>query len=357
MMFENLVSAFIFASLNSIGIWHSVPYTGINPSNSFFWRGLGSLEIAWSIHELRKAHPFIFPHDDAISEYDLLLKLALDAQQYENARLALEQSAEAASLQLNIPEVTASMFDPNAIAIPSPVHLNESAANELRYEELQQPNPAQTNGLSFYVLATLFLITLLLQLMAFVKLGRIQSDTEDLKNNCYDLIKGVLEQFGALMIQIQHFRKENEQVRPVFVHLAEEIRNASEDLQRCFLHLVGTMEDKYTSGMIDLDTKLEEVSQQHQGLLKNTQNFPQIPRQLAWLNILMSKTMYNDVPDELRAEQPIMDLNESLTTGQTNPASKCKTAENAIGVITSNRALGLGNGEEGSVRRNAQGLA
>ncbi|OQE46175.1 hypothetical protein PENCOP_c001G06114 [Penicillium coprophilum] len=314
MIFEKLVSGVIFA-------------------------GLSSIEIAYSIHELRKAHPFIFPHDDAISEYDLFLNLSLDAQQYENARLALEQSAEAASLQFNIPEVTASTFDPNAIAIPNSAHLTETSANELHYEELQQPNPVQTNGLSFYVIATLFLITLLLQLMAFMKLARIRSDTEDLKINCYGLMKGVLEQFGALMIQIQYFRKENEQVRPVFVHLAEEIRNASEDLQRCFLHLVGTMEGKYTSGMIDLDTKLEKI-----------------PRQLAWLNILMSKTMYNDVPDELRAEQPIIDLNESLTTSQINPASRCKTAENVIGVFTSNRAVGLGNGEEGSVRRNAQGL-
>ncbi|KAJ5514546.1 hypothetical protein N7463_004098 [Penicillium fimorum] len=312
-MFDPLVPGIIFASLSSIGLWHSIPLTGVTPSNSFFWRSLSSLELAYSIHELRKVHPLLFPHDDATSEYDLLLQLSLDAQQYEYARLALEQSAEAALLQINIPGVTASMFNPSATAMPKSVYLKDGSAAELRYEELQQSNPDQNTTLYFTIMTMLVLITLMFQIMGFLTASNTKEDVEFLKYNCFGRMKSVQEQFAILMLEIQRFRRENEQVRPVFVHLAESIRNASDDLQRCLLHIVGTMENKYTSGMIDLDAKLEKVSEQHQGLMRNTESFPHIPRQLAWLNILLAKTMYPDteLPDELRADQPDFDLNIS----------------------------------------------
>ncbi|KAJ5834600.1 hypothetical protein N7447_000626 [Penicillium robsamsonii] len=310
-MFDQLVPGIIFVGLSSIGLWHSIPLTGVTPSNSFFWRSLSSLEIAYSIHELRKVHPLVFPHDDATSAYDLLQQLSLHAQQYENARLALEQSAEAASLQINIPGVTASMFDPSSTAMPKSVYVNDGSATELRSEELQQSNPDQNNTLYFTIVTALVLITLMFQIMGFVTASNIKYDIEHLKYNCFGRMRAVQEQFGILMLEIQQFRRENEQVRPVFVHLAESIRNASDDLQHCLLHLVGMMENKYTSGIIDLDAKLEKVSEQHQGLMKNTESFPHIPRQLAWLNILLAKTMYPDteLPDELRVEQPDFDLN------------------------------------------------
>ncbi|KAJ5384989.1 hypothetical protein N7517_002900 [Penicillium concentricum] len=315
MMFDQLMPGIIFAGLSSIGLWHSIPLTGVTPSNSFFWRSLSSLEIAYSIHELRKVHPLVFPHDDATSEYDLLLQLSLDAQQYENAKLALEQSAEAASLQINIPGVTASMFDPSATAMPNSVNLNDGSATKLRYEELQQSNPDQNSTLYFTIVTTLVLVTLALQIMGFVTASNIKYDIDYLRFNCFGRMKGVQEQFGILMLEIRQFRRENEQVRPVFVHLAQSIQNASDDLQHCLLHLVGTMENKYTSGMIDLDSKLEKVSEEHQGLMRNTESFPHIPRQLAWLNILLAKTMYpeTDIPDELRVDQPSFDLNPSPT--------------------------------------------
>ncbi|OQD66583.1 hypothetical protein PENPOL_c004G04690 [Penicillium polonicum] len=313
-MFDQLVLGAVFTGLSSIGIWHSIPLTGITPSNSFFWRSLNSFEIAYSIHSLRKIHPLVFTDDDAISEYDLLLHLSLDAQQYENARLALEYSANAVSLRTSNPGVTTTMLDLSATAMPTSLYLNDSSAPETSYQQLQQSHSAQNNTSYFTVMAILVFVILVMQIMGFGMTTNIKQHVEDLQYDYIDRMSCVQEQFGTLMIEIREFRRENEQVRPVFVHLAESITNSSADLQHCMLHLVGMMENKYTSGMIDIESKLDEVSQQHQTLMRNTESFPQIPRQLAWLNILMAKNMSSDIPEGL--DPPNIDLSKSPTPEQ-----------------------------------------
>ncbi|KAJ5615742.1 hypothetical protein N7537_000856 [Penicillium hordei] len=312
-MFDQLVLGAVFAGLSSIGIWHSIPLTGVTPSNSFFWRSLSSFEIAYTIHSLRKVHPLVFPDHDAISQYDLLLQLSLDAQQYENARLALQNSAEAVSLHIDNRGVTTTMLDLSAKAMPAPFYLNSSSATELSYQ-LQQSNSAQSNTLYFTVMAILILIILGIQIMGFGITGNIKQHVEDLQYDYINQMSGIQQQFGFLMSEIRDFRRENEQIRPVFVHLAESITNCSADLQHCMLHLVGLMESKYTSGMIDIESKLDEVSKQHQNLMRNTESFPQIPRQLAWLNILMAKNMSSDLPEGL--DPPDLDFSKSPTPEQ-----------------------------------------
>ncbi|KAJ5436051.1 hypothetical protein N7445_006936 [Penicillium cf. griseofulvum] len=332
MLLDQVVAGAVFAGLSSIGIWHSIPLTGVTPSNSFFWRSLSSLEIAYAVHELRKAHPFVFPHDDATSAHDLLLQLSIDAQQYENARLALEQSAEAASLHINIPGVTTSTFTPGATLIPDSVHLNSAPETELSYEELQQFNADSSDMLCFTIVASLMLVILTIQLMGFVSTGRIEHHVEDMRYDYFERMSRIQNQFSTLMLEIRQFRQENEQVRPVFVHLAQAIGNSSADLQHCLLHLVGVMEHKYTSGMIELDSKLDEVSRKHEDLMRNTESFPQIPRQLAWLNILLAKSMSPDIPNDLRANQPPFDLSMSPTPEQMSEASKYNAPEKPNGI-------------------------
>lgn len=355
-MFDQLVLGAIFAGLSSIGIWHSVPLTGVTPSNSFFWRSLSSLEIACSIHELRKVHPLVFPHDDAISEHDLLLQLSLDAQQYENARLALEHSAEAVSLHVNTPGVTATILLPSATAMPTSVYLNDVWANEHSYDELQQFHPAQNNTLYFAVMATLVLVILTVQIMGFGMTNNIKQHVEDLQYDYFDRMSGVQVQFDTLMIEIRQFRRENEQVRPVFVHLAEAITNSSADLQHCLLHIVGMMEDKYTSGMITIESKLDEVSQQHHDLMRNTENFPQIPRQLAWLNILMAKNMSNDLPEGVHMDQPDLDLSKSPSIEQINGAHHAAGQPNGISNFEGSPVLQNGKKRTSSVQWSGLGL-
>jgi hypothetical protein len=343
-MFDQLVLGAVFASLSSIGLWHSIPLTGINPSNSFFWRSLSSFEIVYSIHTLRQVHPFVFPNDDAISEHDLLLQLSVDAQQYENARLALQQSAEAVSLQVNIPGITVITLGPSATAMPSSVYLNDGSAAQRSYEELQQSIAAQDSTVYYTVMAVLVLAILTIQVIGFGMSYNIKNQVEDMQYDYFDRMGGVQEQFHTLMIEIREFRRENGQVRHVFVQLAESIRDSSADVQHCLLHLVGVMEDKYTSGMITMESKLDEVSQQHKTLMRNTESFPQIPRQLAWLNILMAKNLSDDLPDPgVHLEQPNLDLRKSKS-----PSTN--------GVSTSEGAMGLKNGKGGVVQYNGQGL-
>lgn len=310
-MFDQLVLGAIFTGLSSIGLWHSIPLTGVNPSNSFFWRTVSSFEIVYSIHNLRKIHPLIFPDHDAIPEHDLLLQFSLDAQQYENARLALENSAKVASLHIDNPGVTTPMLDLSATAMPASFYLNNTSATQLSHQQLQQPHLVETNTPYCTIMAMLVFVILTMQTMGFGIASNIKHNVEDLQYDYMNRMSAVQEQFRILMLEVRQLRRENEQVRPVFVHLAESITNSSAGLQHCLLHIVGVMESKYTSGMIDIESKLDEVSQQHQNLMKNTESFPQIPRQLAWLNILMAKNMSSDIPEGL--DPPDVDLSKSPT--------------------------------------------
>ncbi|KAG0159024.1 hypothetical protein Pdw03_4338 [Penicillium digitatum] len=336
-MLDQLVPGIIFASLSSIGIWHSIPLTGVTPSNSFFWRSLSSLEIAYSIHGLRQVHPFVFPYDDTISEYDLLLQLSLDAQHYENARLALEDSADALSLHYNTPGGITSMLVPGVLGatpMPASFYLNNGS-----YEEQQQLSSAQSNTLNFTVMTTLILAILTMQTIGFWMTNSIKQHVEDLHLQYDHIVRtsDMQAQFSILMIEIQKFRRENEQVRPVFVYLAEAITNSSADLQHCLLHVVGMMENKYTSGMIDIESKLDEI-----------------PRQLAWLNILMAKNISNSLPEGL--DQPNLDFSKSLTPEQMNRASNYNTAEQPNGIPNFEGGLGLKNEKGGSFKPNSQEL-
>ncbi|KAJ9490653.1 hypothetical protein VN97_g2610 [Penicillium thymicola] len=313
-MVDKLVLGAIFTGLNSIGLWHSIPFTGVTPSNSFFWRGLSSFEIVYSIHALRKLHPLVFPDYDKVSEHDLLLQLSLDAQQYENARLALQNSANAVPQHLHNTGATTTMLDLSATAMPASFYLNNGSATEPNHQQLQQFDSAQDNTVYLTFIAILIFVILGMQMMGFGVTKNTKQHVEDIH---YDYINGMgvmQEQFSILMLEIQQLRRQNEQVRPAFVHLAESITNSSADLQHCLLHIVGMMDNKYTSSMIGIESKLDEVGEQHLNLMKNTESFPQIPRQLAWLNILMAKSMSSDLPEGL--DTPNLDLSKSPTPEQ-----------------------------------------
>lgn len=335
-MYDQLVLGAVFTGLSSIGLWHSIPLTGVNPSNSFFWRSVSSFEIAYSIYNLRKIHPFVFPEDDAVPEHDLLLQLSLDAQQYENARLALENSAKAVSLHIDNLGVTMPMLDLSAPAMPVSFYLNDSSTTQLSHQQ-QQPHLVETNTPYFTVMAILIFIIVTVQIMGFGVMSNVKHNLEDLQYDYMNQMRNVQEQFRILMFEVREVRRENEQVRPVFVHLAESITNSSADLQHCLLHIVGMMENKYTSGMIDIESgmidiesKLDEVSHHHQNLMKNTESFPQIPRQLAWLNILMAKNLSSDLPEGL--DPPNLDLSKSPTPEQMNGRNNRNTAGKPDGI-------------------------
>ena len=238
-----------------------------------------------------------------------------------------------------------------ATPMPASFYLNNGS-----YEEQQQLSSAQSNTLNFTVMTTLILAILTMQTIGFWMTNSIKQHVEDLHLQYDHIVRtsDMQAQFSILMIEIQKFRRENEQVRPVFVYLAEAITNSSADLQHCLLHVVGMMENKYTSGMIDIESKLDEVSSQHKNLMRNTESFPQIPRQLAWLNILMAKNISNSLPEGL--DQPNLDFSKSLTPEQMNRASNYNTAEQPNGIPNFEGGLGLKNEKGGSFKPNSQEL-
>ncbi|CRL17124.1 unnamed protein product [Penicillium camemberti] len=332
-MYDQLVLGAVFTGLSSIGLWHSIPLTGVNPSNSFFWRSVSSFEIAYSIYNLRKIHPFVFPKDDAVPEHDLLLQLSLDAQQYENARLALENSAKAVSLHIDNPGVTMPMLDLSAPAMPVSFYLNDSSTTQLSHQQPQQPHLVETNTPYFTVMAILIFVIVTVQIMGFGVMSNVKHNLEDLQYDYMNQMRNVQEQFRILMFEVREIRRENEQVRPVFVHLAESITNSSADLQHCLLHIVGMMENKYTSGMIDIESKLDEI-----------------PRQLAWLNILMAKNLSSDLPEGLNP--PDLDLSKSPTPEQMNGRNNRNTAGKPDGIPKFVGDVGVEKGK--GVQRNGE---
>jgi hypothetical protein len=290
-MLEKLVLGAFFATLNGIGLYHPIPLTGITPTNKIWWRGLSSLEIVYSIHSLRKVHPYVFPEDDAVSDRDLFLQYSINLEEYEKARLALEKSIEAGSVYSNLPGVTSTSFLPSATAEPTYVYLDETSTIE-RYPQVESSQESsRSNTVFFITLVALLVINLMLQFFNYA----VAKDTNQYVE---DLQLPIRKQMMNMALEFQEFRRQNEEFRPIFYWLEETIRYCSSDLQRCLVHVVSMMEEKYTSSMIEIETKLDQVSQTHDNLVRNTETFPMIPKQLAWLNILVAKTTENAGPED-----------------------------------------------------------
>ncbi|KAJ5468209.1 hypothetical protein N7475_005961 [Penicillium sp. IBT 31633x] len=336
-MFEKLVLGAFFASLNTIGIWRSIPLTGISPSNTIWWRGLNSLEIAWSIHELRKIHPFMFTNNDATSKVDLLLQYSINVEQYEDARLALERSLEASSLYIDVPGATATDYMPSDTAAPTSFYLGDGSDAEYNYEKQQQQqqwsdSAPQNNTFLCTLVIALFLVLVLMLIMGLVTASNIGTRVEDLHYHYFKEMDAIQRELMRLLSGFQHFQEEFDEVRPVIDFLAESLNYCASDLQRCLVHVVGMMEEKYTSSMCEIESKLDEVSLQHQSLIRNTENFPQIPKQLAWLNILVAKTMSPDLPEDPHMADSGLNLDviSSGTQKQTTDKSDVAAKTNAI---------------------------
>ncbi|KAJ5773427.1 hypothetical protein N7457_008323 [Penicillium paradoxum] len=321
-MFNSLAVA-IFAGLNTIGLWHSVPLTGINPYNTIWLRGLSSFEVAYSIVKLREIHPYIFSENDEISEKDLLLKYSIDLEQYEKAKLALEHSAEAAFLPIDASGAPTTDPTSNASVASDSLYLDDNTAVEHVYEGLQSSNtaPPEDAGWSSLMGAFIFAIVVM-QGIGLTMLMKVKSDVDEIHSYYSRQMEAMYKQLHGFMGQVYKLRKEFERSQPIIDYLADSFRDCSSDLQRCLVHVVGMMEEKYSSSMIDIESKLEEVSKYQKSLIQNTETFPQIPKQLAWLNILVAKTMSNDIPEELNLTKPKVDLGQRPSSLQKNGPSK-----------------------------------
>ncbi|KAJ5130399.1 uncharacterized protein N7515_006438 [Penicillium bovifimosum] len=296
-MLDKFVLGAFFATLNGIGLYQSIPLTGITPTNKVWWRSLSSLEIVWSIHSLRKVHPYVFPEDDAVSNRDVFLQYSTSLEEYENARLALERSIEAGSEYSNIPGVTSATLSPSPTAEPTYIYVDEHSTME-RYPQVESYQESLTNMFFFVMLMALLVFNLMMQFFNYATAKSTNQYVEDLHFGIHKQMMNIGLGLGDLQRQIDEFR-------PVIIWLEHTIRSCTTDMQRCLVHVMGVMEEKYNSSMVvieskldqvsetqeSLRSKLDEVSETHERLMKNTEKIDQIPKQLAWLNLLIAKTM------------------------------------------------------------------
>lgn len=327
-MLNTFITGAVFAGLNTIGLWYSVPLTGINPSSSIWWRGFNSFEIAYSIHKLREIHPFIFPNNDTVSNEDLLLQYSVDQEQYEIAKMALERSAQAASMNNSLPGATMTDTVPSATAIPTFLYLEQDSTGKHGYAQPYTSAPADDGTFGSRFMVLFCIISLAIQ----VKIFDMVHDTKKQANQTHRQVEkmwAIQGQFEHLLNEIHILQKEFEWIRPTFKFLGESFEICSSDLQRCLVHVVGMMEEKYTSSMINIESKLEEVdskmaevSTQHKTVIHNTKDFNQIPRQLCWLNILLGKDKREGMPEELEIVTPNTDPYACPSTMQRKGASR-----------------------------------
>ncbi|KAJ5582509.1 hypothetical protein N7535_001129 [Penicillium sp. DV-2018c] len=321
-MLEKLVLGAFFATLNGIGLYHPIPLTGINPSNNIWWRGLSSLEIVYSIHGLRKVHHHVFPKDDATSDRDLYLQYSVRLDEYENARLALERTIDPGPDCSNLPGVTSTCLLPSPTAQPTYIYLDEySPRARERYEQIKSYQESSSNPFFSLLLVLLPSMILVFQLLQY---WETRETREFLQATQYPLRRNLLD----IMTMFQELRGQNVEFRPMLAWLDETIRYCTSDMQRCLVHIVSMMEERWTSSMILVESKLEDVEDKltssmdliqvnldevrktleelNRSVVGSTKEIYQIPRQLSWLNILIAKTTSDGFKDDPNGENPVL---------------------------------------------------
>ncbi|KAJ5294534.1 hypothetical protein PENANT_c006G01064 [Penicillium antarcticum] len=127
-MLEFWLLGAMFAGMNGLGLWQSVPLTTISPTNSYFMRGIGSLEVVGSIYGLRRLHPYVFTEDDAISPQDQQLRQLVAFEESKHQMYNLHKDAEEKSFHLNT----------RPVASPTSCPLVTTASNQMTDYLLQE---------------------------------------------------------------------------------------------------------------------------------------------------------------------------------------------------------------------------
>jgi hypothetical protein len=275
-MLHHIVLGAVLTGLNGISLWHSVPFTGLSPSNGILWRSFSSLEIAGSFYGLRYVYPFVFPDDDATLKEDVLLQHSIHSQKFENARLALQQSSKAVSYYTNTPMDIKATKDPITTENSSSTHLPDSMS-WIRPEELtQQPGKSQC---FFWNLLILGLVGMHIYELRILHTMNSQPPTATIQRE----LDEVTEEIGW-------FRQEFGQVIPNLHGMGTSFTDAvveNERLYRETMEAVDLMGLKFSESMSSIDSQLSELRKKTQGAFESVSD---IPKQLAWLNTLVQQT-------------------------------------------------------------------
>ena len=274
-MLHHLVIGAVITSLNGIGLWHSVPLTGFSPSNGILWRSFSSLEVAASFYGLRYVYPFVFPEDDATIKEDILLQHSIHAQEFETAWLALQHSSKAISLHTNTSRVTTASNDPRTTGMSSSVYLDEELTHK----------PGKTRTLR-WVLLLLGLFGLQIFELKILHDMKNQPSHASLQRE----IEEVTDQIGW-------FRQEFNRLIPNLHSMGATFRDAVYNMEQLYnetMESVNLLSHKTTDSMISVDSQLGEIRKKNREMVENTKGISEIPKQFAWLNTLIQKSLHDE---------------------------------------------------------------
>lgn len=304
-MLEFWLLATMFAGLNGLGLWQSVPLTTISPSNSYLMRSIGSLEVVGSIYGFRRLRPYVFTEDDAISSEDQQLRQLIALEETKHDMYNLHKDAEEKSFHLNSPPVAAPTYCPLVTTISNQMTdyllqelLKKFDATQITDYLLQQllekvekeaTLAKGTNERNCFLATIAFVFLVAGQFLVLLNTAQTKHSIADMKlvlgeglyksinsdfQRLHKLLEStILEVCEQLQTDIASFRMEFTQVKDVFGAFAFKC----EDQFKYFAHIIGA--NQRTNQQV-IDQRLEEIGDDMESLV---QIVPQILQEVQFM--------------------------------------------------------------------------
>ncbi|KAJ5748454.1 uncharacterized protein N7511_010150 [Penicillium nucicola] len=305
-MLELWLLGTMFAGLNGLGLWQSVPLTTISPTTSYLMRGISSLEVVGSIYGLRRLHPYVFTKNDTISHQDQQLQQLIEFENSKHGMYSLHKDAEQKSFHLNTRPVASPTSCPLITTASNQMtdyllqallrKADKTQMSDFLLEKLLEKNEKDTmlarraseRNVSLATIAFVFLAAgiffLLLNIVQLkhsitdtrAVLGEglyqsINSDFQKLQKLLESVILAVCEQ---LQMDIATFREEFAHVRDTFGAFAFKCEEQ-------FSSFTKIIETNQRENQQVIDQKLEEIGGDVEDLMKVV---PQILREMKCMN-------------------------------------------------------------------------
>jgi methyl-accepting chemotaxis protein len=288
-MLEFWLLGTMFAGLNGLGLWQSVPLTPISPSNSYLMRSIGSLEVVGAIYGSRRLRPYVFTEDDAISSEDQQLQHLIALEETKHNMYILRKDTEGKSFHLNTPPVAAPTYCPLVTTISN--QMTDYLLQQLLEKVEREATLAKETNERNFLLATIAFVFLVAgQFLVLLNTTQTKHSIADMKlvlgeglyksinsdfQRLHKLLKStILEVCEQLQTDIARFRWEFTQVKDVFGAFAFKC----EDQFKYFAHITGA--NQRTNQQV-IDQRLEEIGDDMENLV---QIVPQILQEMQFMN-------------------------------------------------------------------------
>ncbi|KAJ6044238.1 hypothetical protein N7460_005593 [Penicillium canescens] len=288
-MLEFWLLGTMFASLNGLGLWQSVPLTTISPSNSYLMRSIGSLEVVGAIYGFRRLHPYVFTEDDAISSEDQQLRQLITLEETKHDMYNLHKDTEEKAFQLNTTPVAAPTYCPLVTTMSNQMtdYLLQQLLENIEREATLAKDK---NERSFFLATIAFVFLVAGQFLVLLNTTQTKHSIADMKlvlgeglyksinsdfQRLHKLLEStILEVCEQLQTDIAKFRMEFTQVKDVFGAFAFKC----EDQFKYFAYITGA--NQRTNQQV-IDQRLEEIGDDMENLV---QIVPQILQEMQFMN-------------------------------------------------------------------------